>query len=300
METLLEYKQVIPKKIEEELSYNEDNSTVTFVKWAGGKSQLISQLKPLLPKKINRYFEPFVGGGAMFFYLTQNYNISYAMLSDINLELINVYRVIRDDVKNLIMLLRKHAKKHHVTPKAYYYNIRSQEMKDASHIERAARFVYLNKTCYNGLYRVNAKNKFNVPIGSSENPSILQEDKLIRCSKLLENASLKLMSFDKISNYAENGDFVYLDPPYYPAIKGKNFTSYQKNKFMEEEHKNLFEVFKKLDAKGALCMLSNSNTKFIKDLYKEYNQTIVKSRRMINCNGNGRGETEGLVITNYN
>ena len=297
METLLKYKLI---DTEEEPITNEDNSTVTFVKWAGGKSQLISQLKPLLPKKVNRYFEPFVGGGAMFFYLAQNYSISYVMLSDINLELINVYRVIRDDVKNLIMLLRKHAKKHRVTPKAYYYNIRSQEMKDASHIERAARFVYLNKTCYNGLYRVNAKNKFNVPIGSSENPAILQEDKLIRCSKLLENASLKLMSFDKISNYAEYGNFVYLDPPYYPAIKGKNFTSYQKNKFMEEEHKKLFEVFKKLDAKGALCMLSNSNTKFIKDLYKEYNQTIVKSRRMINCNGNGRGETEELVIDNYN
>ena len=297
MESLLDYKQVYVK---EEVVNNEDSSTVTFVKWAGGKSQLINQLKPLFPKKIDRYFEPFVGSGAVFFFVAQKYNPSCAVLSDINKELINTYRVIRDDVKSLINLLRKHAKKHHVTPKAYYYNIRSQEVKDAPHIERAARFVYLNKTCYNGLYRVNAKNKFNVPIGSSENPAILQEDKLIRCSKLLENASLKFMSFDKISNYAEYDDFVYLDPPYYPNGNGSNFTSYQKDKFLEEEHEKLFEVFKKLDSKGCLCMLSNSNTKFIKDLYKEYNQTIVKARRMINCNGNGRGETEELVVTNYN
>jgi len=295
MESLLKYK-LIDKK--EELITNEDGSTITFVKWAGGKSQLINQLRLLFPKKIERYFEPFVGSGAVFFYLAQNYTLNYAMLSDINKELINTYRVIRDDVKNLINLLRKHTKKHQVTPNAYYYNVRSQEIKHMLPSERAARFVYLNKTCYNGLYRVNAKNKFNVPLGISENPAILQEDKLIKCSKLLQNVSLKQMSFDKTVNYVKSGDFIYLDPPYHP--NGNNFTSYQKDKFLEEEHKKLFEIFKKLDAKGCLCMVSNSNTKFIKDLYKDYFQSIVKARRMINCNGNGRGETEELVITNNN
>ena len=284
--------------VKEELINNEDNSTVTFVKWAGGKTQLIDQLKPLFPKRIERYFEPFVGSGAVFFYIAQNFTLKYAMLSDINKELINVYRVIRNDVKSLMNLLRKHTKKHQVTPNAYYYNIRSQEIKHILPSERAARFIYLNKTCYNGLYRVNAKNKFNVPLGISENPAILQENKLIKCSKLLQNVSLKQMSFDKTINYIKSGDFIYLDPPYHP--NGNNFTSYQKDKFLEDEHKKLFEIFKELDTKGCLCMVSNSNTKFIKDLYEEYNQNMVKARRMINCNGNGRGETEELVITNYN
>ena len=294
METLLKY-----KFIEEQIT-KEDSSTITFAKWAGGKTQLISQLKPLFPKKIERYFEPFVGSGAVFFYISQNYKIKYAMLSDINEELIDAYKVIKDNVDILIKILRKHVKKHSVTPKAYYYRTRSQEIDLMSAIERAARFIYLNKTCYNGLYRVNAKGKFNVPLGKLNGSAILQQDKLNKCAELLQKTILKRMSFENILKYAHSGDFVYFDPPYYPKTSGGNFTSYQKDKFLEEEHKKLFEVFKTLDANGCLCMVSNSNTKFIKDLYKDYRQSIVKARRMINCNGNGRGETEELVITNYN
>ena len=297
MESLLTYKQLYKQ---EELSNNEDSSTVTFAKWAGGKTQLISQLKPLFPKEFERYFEPFAGSGAVFFYIVQNYKIKYAMLSDINKELIDAYKVIKDNVNDLIKILRKHVKKHTITPTPYYYRIRSQEIDLMSAAERAARFIYLNKTCYNGLYRVNAKGKFNVPLGKLNGSAILQQDKLSKCADLLQKTILKRMSFENVLKYAHSGDFVYFDPPYYPETSGGNFTSYQKDKFLEEGHQRLFEVFKKLDAEGCLCMLSNSNTKFIKDLYKDYCQSIVKARRMINCNGNGRGETEELVITNYN
>ena len=297
MESLLTYKQLYKQ---EELSNNEDSSTVTFAKWAGGKTQLISQLKPLFPKEFERYFEPFAGSGAVFFYIVQNYKIKYAMLSDINKELIDAYKVIKDNVNDLIKILRKHVKKHTITPTPYYYRIRSQEIDLMSAAERAARFIYLNKTCYNGLYRVNAKGKFNVPLGKLNGSAILQQDKLSKCADLLQKTILKRMSFENVLKYAHSGDFVYFDPPYYPEMGGGNFTSYQKDKFLEEGHQRLFEVFKKLDAEGCLCMLSNSNTKFIKDLYKDYCQSIVKARRMINCNGNGRNETEELVITNYN
>ena len=297
MESLLEYKQ---SPIKEELTNNEDSSTVTFVKWAGGKSQLINQLKPLFPKKFDRYFEPFVGSGAVFFYISQNYKIKYAMLSDVNEELIDAYQVIKDDVNALIKILRKHVNKHTVTPKPYYYRIRSKEIDLMSATERAARLIYLNKTCYNGLYRVNAKGKFNVPLGKLNGSAVLQQDKLSKCAELLQKTILKRMSFENVLRYAHSGDFVYFDPPYYPETSGGNFTSYQKDKFLEQEHEKLFKIFKKLDDKGCLCMLSNSSTKFIKDLYKNYNRNIVKARRMINCNGNGRGKTEELVITNYN
>ena len=297
METLLKYKLIDTK---EELITNEDSSTVTFAKWAGGKTQLISQLKPLFPKEFERYFEPFAGSGAVFFYIVQNYKIKYAMLSDINKELIDAYKVLKENVNDLIKILRKHVKKHAVKPKPHYYKTRSHEIGLMSATERAARFIYLNKTCYNGLYRVNAKGKFNVPLGKLNGSSILQQDKLNKCADLLQKTILKQMSFENVLKYAHSGDFVYFDPPYYPETSGGNFTSYQKDKFLEEGHKRLFEVFKKLDAEGCLCMLSNSNTKFIKDLYTEYNQFSVKARRMINCNGNGRGKTEELVITNYN
>lgn len=270
-----------------------------FVKWAGGKGQLIEQFKPLFPKKFNRYFEPFVGSGAVFFYIIQKYNPKEILISDINEELINTYQVIKNNVEELILKLKELKKLHVSESKNHYYTVREKEPEYLSKIDIAARFIYLNKTCFNGLYRVNSKGKFNVPMGSYKNPDIVQEEKLRLVSKLLKNVKIKVMSFEKILDYAKKDDFIYFDPPYYPLENGKNFTTYTKNVFLEKEQKKLADVFKKLDKKKCFVMLSNSDTKLIKDLYKDYNIKIVKATRMINCDSTKRGKINEVVVTNY-
>ncbi len=270
-----------------------------FVKWAGGKGQLLEQFEPLFPKKFNRYLEPFVGSGAVFFYIIQKFNPSEIIISDINEELINAYETIRGDVERLIIELKQHKEYHMVEGKKYYLTIRATNPKELPSLERAARFIYLNKTCFNGLYRVNSKGKFNVPMGSYKNPDIVQEDRLRLVSELLKNVTIKVMSFEKVVNLANKGDFIYFDPPYYPLKKGKSFTTYTKDTFLEEEQKQLAEVFKKLDDNGCLVMLSNSDTKFIKELYPNYEIHFVQATRMINCNGDKRGKINEVVVTNY-
>jgi DNA adenine methylase len=269
-----------------------------FVKWAGGKQQLIEQLKPLFPKKFNNYFEPFVGSGAVAFYILQKYKPKKILLSDTNTELINAYNIIKTDVKRLVIELKQHKEYHLADKPKYYYEIRGVNPNDLPELEKAARFIYLNKTCFNGLYRVNSKGGFNVPIGSYKNPDIIQEDKLMVISKLLKKAEAKVMDFEKVISLAKKGDFIYFDPPYYPLKKGKSFTSYQKGAFLEKEQERLAEVFKKLDKKGCLCMGSNSDTKFIKELYSDFNINIVKAKRLINSKAEGRGEINEVVITN--
>ncbi len=266
-----------------------------FIKWAGGKKQLLEQFKPLFPKKIERYLEVFVGGGAVLFYIIQHYKPKYVFISDINKELINTYEIIKNDVENLIIRLKKLKQQHN---KETYYKIRVEDPKLLSPLSRASRFIYLNKTCFNGLYRVNSKGGFNVPIGSYKNPAICQEKELREVSKLLKNVKIKVMDFEKITKQAKKGDFIYFDPPYYP-LKKNSFTTYTKGSFLEREQKKLKEVFSKLDKKDCKIMLSNSNTKFIKNLYKDYKRTFVKANRMINCNGDGRGKIKEVVITNY-
>jgi len=268
-----------------------------FIKWAGGKKQLLEQFKPLFPKKIERYFEVFVGGGAVLFYIIKNYKPKYVFISDINEELINTYEVIKNDVENLIKELKKLKEIH---SKEVYYKIRAEDPKLLSPLIRASRFIYLNKTCFNGLYRVNSKGQFNVPIGSYKNPSICQEKDLREISKLLQDVEIKVMSFGEITKLAKKGDFIYFDPPYYPLKKGQSFTTYTKGNFLEKKQKQLAKVFKELDKKGCKVMLSNSDTDFIKGLYKEYKPKIVKARRMINCQGDKRGKINEIVITNYN
>jgi len=270
-----------------------------FVKWAGGKTQLIEQFIPLFPKKFNRYLEPFVGGGAVFFYIIQKFKPKEIIISDINEELINTYLIIRDDVERLIIELKQHREYHMAEGKKYYLTIRATNPEDLPSLEKAARFIYLNKTCFNGLYRVNSKGGFNVPMGAYKNPDIIQEEKLRIISKLLQNVAIKVMSFEKVVNLAKKGDFVYLDPPYHPLKKGKNFTTYTKNKFLENEQKVLTEVFKKLDKKGCYVMESNSETNFIKNLYSSFKIHIVQAKRMINCDGAKRGKINEYVITNY-
>ena len=270
-----------------------------FVKWAGGKTQLIEQFVPLFPKKFNSYLEPFVGSGAVFFHIIQNFKPKEIIISDINEELINAYRIVKTDVERLIIELKQHKEYHMTEGKKYYLTIRATNPNELPPLERAARFIYLNKTCFNGLYRVNLKGKFNVPMGSYKNPDIIQEEKLRMVSKLLKKVIIKVLSFEKIFNLAKKGDFVYFDPPYYPLKKGKSFTTYTKGAFLEKEQELLAEVFKKLDKKGCSVMLSNSDTKFIKDLYPKYNINFVQATRMINCNGDKRGKINEVVITNY-
>jgi DNA adenine methylase len=268
---------------------------LAIVKWAGGKRQLLSQLEPLFPKKFKNYHEPFVGAGSVMFYLAQTREIKKIFISDVNAELINVYEIVRDNLEELIEILKKYQQKH---SKEVYYATRGENPELMSNLSRAARFIYLNRTCFNGLYRVNASGKFNVPIGSYKNPGICQEETLRSISKLLASVEIKNQSFEKVLKEAKKGDFIYFDPPYYP-LKKSSFTTYSKDKFLDEEQRQLFRTFKKLDEKGCLVMHSNSDTQFIKELYGNYNVQFVDARRSINSNSGKRGKIKEVVITNY-
>jgi DNA adenine methylase len=278
-------------------------SIPTFIKWAGGKTQLLNQFEPFFPVKISRYFEPFVGSGAVFFYIKQTCKPDYCMISDNNQNLINLYIAVRDNLKDLLELLKKYKKEHTRNPKEYYYQQRKEFNKTNNTLIKSALLIYLNKTCYNGLYRVNSKDEFNVPMGSYKNPSIVQPKILERASELLQNVVIKVMDFKKIIDFAESGDFIYFDPPYYPLSITSSFTSYQKETFLDEEQKLLANVFQKLDESGCKVMLSNSDSPFIHDLYSEYEADghlyTVKAKRMISCNAEGRKPINEVVVTNY-
>jgi len=266
-----------------------------LIKWAGGKRQLIPQLKKYFPSKIERYFEPFVGGGGIAFYIIENYKPKSVYLSDSNEELINAYNVTKSSVNSLIERLEHYKKSH---SKSFYYAIRSQDPKALSPIERATRFIYLNKTCYNGLYRVNSKNEFNVPMGSYKTPKIYNEEELKNISNLLKNSKIETKDFYQIKDKVKKGDFVYFDPPYYP-LKRESFTTYTKENFLEKDQIRLAKLFSILDKKGVKVMESNSDTSFIRELYKKYNIRVVRANRMINSNSKGRGKINEVIITNY-
>lgn len=268
----------------------------TFVKWAGGKSQLIEQFKLFFPKKINRYFEPFVGSGAVFFYIKKHFNPKKILLSDVNEGLINCFQVVRGEVDKLIPLLKQY-KSYHSTQ--HYYKVRRKDPKKLSNVEAAARFIYLNKTCYNGLYRVNAKGQFNVPIGRYKNPAILDEKTLREASSMLNGVTIETMPFEKVVDFVRKRDFIYLDPPYYPLSKTSSFTSYSKFKFLGEEQKKLAGLFRKLDKMGCFLMLSNSDHPFTRSLYEGYNIRVVRAKRFISCDGKNRGPINELVVMNY-
>lgn len=268
----------------------------TFVKWAGGKNQLLEQFKNLYPKKIQGYFEPFLGGGAVFFYIKKNHSPKSIHLSDTNSQLINCYDVVRNNPDALTELLKSHKSKH---SKEYYYTIRKQDPNQLSPIEAAARFIYLNKTCFNGLYRVNSEGKFNVPIGKYKNPSILNEKTIREASELLQGVKMTSEPFEKIVSKASKGDFIYLDPPYLPLSKTSSFTGYTKDSFSEKDQKRLAEVFKVLDKKGCLLMLSNSDHPLIRSLYSGYRIETVKAGRAICCDPAKRGKITELVVLNY-
>jgi DNA adenine methylase len=267
-----------------------------FLKWAGGKRQLLSQIDLYIPKSFNKYIEPFVGGGALFFYLLPK----NAILNDINQDLINAYRVIKENVSELITSLKKHKNE-----EEYFYKIRSvdrnlDEFKTWSDVEKASRIIYLNRCCYNGLYRVNSKGYFNAPFGKYKNPKICNEENLKLVHKVLKDVKLMNTSFELCLNYAKKDDFIYFDPPYVPISESANFTSYTKSSFKKEDQIKLFNVFKELDQKGCKLLLSNSYNEFILKLYKNYQINIVYAKRAINSNPDKRGEIKELLIINNN
>lgn len=262
------------------------------VKWAGGKSQLIPQFEQLFPKReYTLYVEPFVGGGAVFFHLLP----PRAVLIDSNDELINFYLVVRDDLEALLQDLKKHE-----NTAEYYYRIRALEPDQLTPVERASRFLYLNKTGYNGLWRVNSQGKHNVPFGRYKNPRIVDETNLRLVSRVLRGAEIFCDDFSRVLDYAGPGTFVYLDPPYHPLSETANFTSYTPDAFGKDDQRRLAEVFRELDRRGCLVMLSNSDTPFIRELYRDYNIQVVYAKRAINCRADKRGPISELVIRNYN
>jgi DNA adenine methylase len=268
-----------------------------FLKWAGGKGQILSQLESHFPKSFNRYFEPFLGSAAVFFHLVRQNAVQSATLTDVNAELINCFKVIRDDVDSLIPQLRTHEKKHDAK---YYYRIRATDPNGISELGRAARFIYLNKSCYNGLYRVNSRGEFNVPIGSYINPKIFDEDNLRAVGNALKGVSLSSGHFSTVLRDARAGDFVYFDPPYYTESSG--FTGYAvassgRASFNAVDQRMLRNVVDQLVERRCHVVISNSDTKFIRNLYVAYKQTGVLARRFINCNGSGRQPVKELVIT---
>ena len=269
-----------------------------FLKWAGGKLQLIEQFKNLFPHNFRNYYEPFIGSGAVFFYVKSKLKPNKVILSDTNEELINCFCVVRDKPSELVELLLNHRKKH---SKEYYYSVRSMESSTLDSLDRAARLIYLNKTCFNGLYRVNSQGQFNVPFGDYENPSIFDKNVLFQASQLLQGVHLQVMTFEKVLDFAGKDDFVYFDPPYIPLSKTSSFTRYSKSDFSMMEQKRLSEVFRILDSRGCFVMLSNSDHALTRELYRHYekNTVIVRAKRMINSVGSRRGAINEVVVRNY-
>jgi len=260
---------------------------------------LLSRLERHFPKTFGTYYEPFLGGGAVFFHLVNVLPKFDAVLSDINRELISSYVVIKNEVEDLITLLKNHREKYRNDPKNYYYAVRASEPSLAA--ERAARLIFLNKTCFNGLYRVNKKGKFNVPSGWFLDPSIFDEENLRAISVALRwsNARILVQDFQEATKEAKKDDFIYFDPPYNPKSSTASFTCYTEGGFAKEDQERLQKWSTALGKRGCKVLLSNSDTPEVHALYNDYRIETVSAMRAINCKGNGRmGHTE-LIISNY-
>lgn len=269
-----------------------------FLKWVGGKRQLMPSIVEHLPGNIkdHKYIEPFVGGGAVLF----NLQPKNAVINDFNSELINVYQVIKNNLDGLITDLKKHRNE-----AEYFYKIRgldrSGQFKKVTAIQRASRVIFLNKTCFNGLYRVNNAGEFNSPFGRYKNPNIVNEPTLKAVNKFLNSNNIEIKSGDysEVLKQADKKCFVYLDPPYHPISESSNFTGYVQGGWNINDQIDLKTACDELDKKGVKFLLSNSSADFIKDLYKDYKITIVKANRAINSNGANRGEVDEVLIRNY-
>lgn len=291
-----------------------------FVKWAGGKGQLLGTLKVYYPQKlfagdIKKYIEPFAGGGAVLFDMLQNYNIDEAFIFDINYDLINTYKVIRDYIDDLIEKLTsmedKYLNANEKTRKQIYYEVRELYNRDNSNagkidVNRASQFIFLNRTCFNGLFRVNKSGCFNVPVGDYKNPTICDEENLYAVNNILQRVNIFAGDYRESFKYVDKDTLVYFDPPYKPLNATSNFTSYSKFDFTDEEQIYLAQFFSKVNLTGALLMLSNSDPKnvdvndcFFDKLYEEFYIHRVHAKRVINSNGKNRGNINEILVTNY-
>ncbi|GAC42237.1 DNA adenine methylase [Paenibacillus popilliae] len=267
-----------------------------FLKWAGGKRQLLPEIKKYIPKKINTYYEPFVGAGAVLFDLQPK----RAVINDINGDLINTYNVIKNNVDELIEDLNKHK-----NDPDYFYKIRDLDRtgkyKNLTNIERASRIIYLNKTCFNGLFRVNSQGQFNVPFGKYKSPQIVNEIVVRAVNHYLINSDVSILNgdYETALETASKGDFVYFDPPYDPVSDTSSFTGYSLDGFDKEDQIRLRDVFIKLDQRGCKVLLSNSATDFIKDIYSDYHIKMVTASRNINSVASKRGKIDEVLVMNY-
>jgi DNA adenine methylase len=265
-----------------------------FVKWVGGKTRLLGELVARAPSMYGRYFEPFVGGGALFFRLAPR----AAVLSDLNADLIATYQAVRDEVELVVRYAARHKTLH---SEEYYYQVRERwnvARKSLSASARAAMFMYMNKTCYNGLWRVNRRGEFNVPVGRYANPSILDAESLRAASFALQHAELSAQPFDRVLDEAEAGDFVYFDPPYDPVSATSDFTSYTSESFGVADQHRLADVYRKLSDRGVAVMLSNSDTPLVRKLYTGFRIDRVMCSRAINSKAEARGAVAEVIVTN--
>ena len=288
-----------------------------FLKWAGGKGQLLDTFDKMFPQeliegKIKTYIEPFVGGGAVLFHILQNYKIEKAYINDINKELINCYRCIKADVEEVIKPLSILENKYLSSKDRakYFYNVRERynqiHLNGHYDYEKCADFIFLNHTCFNGLYRVNKEGKFNVPHGKYKNPLICDKENLRLCSQLLQKVEISFGDYRQVLSNANKDSFVYFDPPYRPLIENNSFVNYDKSGFDDNDQIELSQNYKKLDKQNCLLMLSNSDPKntnendnFFDNLYKGFNIERVYAKRMINCQANKRGNITEIVVMNY-
>lgn len=277
------------------------NGAQPFLKWAGGKGQLLAQYAPYFPATLSgTYFEPFLGSGAVFFYLRGRNSFERYHLSDTNAELINLFVVVRDKPEQLLELLKSHKELH---CKDYYYEIREMDRaanwEETSDVVRASRMLYLNKTCFNGLWRVNSQGYFNVPMGHYKNPDIYNPERIMKASQALHGVCIERRDFESVLDHAQAGDFVYFDPPYVPLNSTSSFTEYSADSFTARDQEELAYVYRKLDEMGCLVMLSNSDTKFVKDLYNGFRIKKVEARRAINSKPARRGAINEVIVMNY-
>jgi DNA adenine methylase len=268
-----------------------------FLKWAGGKAQLLKQFDAFFPKSIRTYCEPFLGGGAVFFHLKARFPKMRAALRDNNPELINCYQAVRDSAEELMSCLDAHLEQFRAKGQAYYYEVR-KDHKKAKGVERAGRMIFLNKTCYNGLWRVNGRGEFNVPIGSyrPERVSLYDRENLLAASAALKDTDLRVQDFRKTMKEAREAGFVYIDPPYYPLSRTANFTSYTQEMFGQAEQEELARLFAAAAKEGAQLMLSNSDTEMTRGLYAAFTLKTVQARRAVNSDGAKRGRIPELVV----
>jgi DNA adenine methylase len=268
------------------------------LKWAGGKSQLLSQFAALFPDSIERYAEPFIGGGAVFFHLKARFPHLRAFLRDNNEELINCYRAVRDEPEALMRRLDEHLVHFNGDRPRYYYQIREQHRQTHA-VERAARMIFLNKTCFNGLWRVNARGEFNVPLGRYQTVTLYDREKLLAASAALHGADLAVRDFRQTLAETLHGDFVYVDPPYQPVSATANFTAYTSDSFGEAEQRELAGLFQEAARRAARLMLSNSDTPLVRRLYRGFRIVCVTARRAINSKAEKRGAVSELVVLSY-